>query len=259
MHVANAFSRRPSAAKWALVVAAWMMTLSALQESSAQATQNLTTAQKSKPTLEEVKAAGALESNYRKPIAQAKTFEIPKADVKAFRAEIEPILKKTCYQCHGPETAEGDIRVDTLDPDLLNGEDIHRWLEVSAAVTNGEMPPEDSSTLADDDRSKIVEWLASEIQVASQVRRSAPGHSSFRRMTRYEYNYALQDLLGLPFNFVKDLPPDPISEHGFKNSSEMLHVTAKQYADYLEINRNALSRATVRGATSRSFVLGSLG
>ena len=66
-------------------------------------------------------------------------------------------------------------------------------------------------------------------------------------MTKYEYNYTLQDLLGLPYDFAKDLPPDPVSEHGFKNSSAMLHVTAKQYADYLEINRSALNRATVRG------------
>ena len=242
--------------------AACTLTLSGLEKSSALAAQNRTTAQESKSTLEEVKAAGALESNYRKPIAREnafenpKTFEIPKADLKTFRAEIEPILKKACYKCHGSEITEGDIRVDTLDPDLLNGGDVEHWLEVSAAVTNGEMPPEDDSGLADDDRSKIVEWLASEIQVASLVHQSATGHSSFRRMTRYEYNYALQDLLGLAFNFAKDLPPDPVSEHGFKNSSEMLHVTAKQYATYLDINRNALSRATVRGERPQSLYWG---
>ena len=101
------------------------------------------------------------------------------------------------------------------------------WLEVSAAVSNGEMPPEDAPKLADDDRNKIIEWLSSEIQVASQVRRTEQGHSSFRRMTRYEYNYALQDLLGLELDFAKDLPPDPVSEDGFRNSSEMLQMSAK--------------------------------
>ena len=200
-----------------------------------------------KSTLEQVKAAGALKSSYRKPIPQAKTYETPQANLKVFRAEIEPALKKACYECHGPETAEGDIRVDTLDPDLLHGDDVSWWLEVSSAVGNGEMPPEDGPELADEDRKRIIEWLSSEIQIASRVRRAEQGHSSFRRMTRYEYNYALQDLLGLELEFAKDLPPDPISPDGFKNSSETLQMTGKQFAEYLELNRSALNRATVSG------------
>ena len=212
---------------------------------------SVTTAQEpattGQPTMEEVKSAGALRSSYLKPTLQAKTFEAAHADLETFREKIEPILKQACHDCHGPDTAEGDLRIDKLNPDLQHGKDVDWWLEVSAAVTNGEMPPEDGPELNDTDRGKIIQWLSSEIQAASQARQSAPGHSSFRRMTKYEYNYTLQDLLGLPYDFAKDLPPDPVSEHGFKNSSAMLHVTAKQYADYLEINRSALNRATVRG------------
>ncbi|MGB7342662.1 MAG: DUF1592 domain-containing protein [Pirellulaceae bacterium] len=198
-------------------------------------------------TLEQIKVAGATQSKYRSMVSRPVSSVSPKANLESFRKEVEPALKKACYECHGPGTAEGDFRVDTLDPDLLHGQDVDWWLDVSAAVTNGEMPPKDGPKLADDDRSKIIDWLSAEIQVASQVRRAAQGQSSFRRMTRYEYNYALQDLLGLELEFAKDLPPDPVSEHGFKNSSEMLQMSAKQYADYLEINRSALNRATVRG------------
>ena len=176
--------------------------------------------------LEQVKAAGALRSSYRKLIPQAKNHEKPQANLKEFRAEIEPALKKACYKCHGAETAEGDFRVDTLDPDILHGDDVNWWLEVSSAVGNGEMPPEDGPELPDEDRRKIVEWLSAELQTASRVRRAAQAHSSFRRMTRYEYNYALQDLLGLNVNFVQHLPPDPISEDGFENSSETLQITS---------------------------------
>lgn len=214
-------------------------------------TPSVTTAQESATTdrlsLEQVKAAGAIQSSYREPIPQTKTYETPQANLKVFREEIEPALKQACYECHGAKTAEGDIRVDTLDPDLVHGDDVSWWLEVSSAVGNGEMPPDDGPKLADEDRKKIVEWLSSEIQKASQVRRAEQGRSSFRRMTRYEYNYALQDLLGLELDFAKDLPPDPSSPDGFQNSSETLQMTGKQYAEYLELNRNALNRATVRG------------
>lgn len=211
---------------------------------------NIARAEESKasaPTLEQVKAEGALRSSFRKSTTHEGDYETPQANLKAFRSEIEPVLAETCVECHGPDKQKGKFRVDTLNPDLVHGEDVSWWLEVMDVLSNDEMPPEEGPELADDDRSKIIEWLASQIQVASEVRRSEQGHSSFRRMTRYEYNYALQDLLGLELDFAKDLLPDPVSEDGFRNSSEMLRMTARQYSTYLELNRQALNRATVRG------------
>jgi mono/diheme cytochrome c family protein len=200
-----------------------------------------------RPTLEEAKAAGVQRSSFRKQSLRIETNEAPKANLQVFRKEIEPVLKKACVECHGAKTQEGNIRIDTLDPNLLQGSDVEWWIEVVAVISNGEMPPADAPKLADSDRANIIEWLSSEIQVASAVRRAEGGHSSFRRMTRYEYNYALQDLLGLPYNFAKDLPPEPASEDGFQNSSEMLHMTVVQFETYRELARKALKRATVTG------------
>ena len=173
---------------------------------------------------------------------------VPKAKLKEFRAQVEPVLKRVCVGCHGPKKQKGKFRVDTLDPDLLKGKDVSWWLEVFDVIGNGEMPPKDAKVkLADAEKARIVDWLSGEIQVASQVRRSEQGHTSFRRMTRYEYKYALQDLLGLPHNFSRDLPPETVSEDGFKNSSEMLQMTVQQFGQYRQLARKALERATVRG------------
>ena len=199
------------------------------------------------PTLEQVKVEGALRSSYRDSIEPTRSHETVGANLQAFRAEIEPVLSKTCVECHGPDKQKAKFRVDTLDPDLVRGEDVDWWLEVMDVLSNDEMPPEDGPHLAGEDRSKIINWLAAEIQLASKVRRAEQGYSSFRRMTRYEYNYTLQDLLGLELNFAKNLLPDPESEDGFQNSSETLRMTSSQYRNYLELNRNALKRATVRG------------
>ena len=198
-------------------------------------------------TLEQIIAAGAARSKYLGADPLPAADGAPEADLEGFRNEIAPILAGSCTECHGPKKQKAKFRVDTLDPDLVHGKDADWWLEVMDVLSNGEMPPEDGPELADGDRNKVIAWLSSEIQIASQVRRAGQGHSSFRRMTRYEYNYALQDLLGLELDFAKNLPPDPVSEDGFKNSSEMLQMSASQYADYLELNRKALNRATVRG------------
>ncbi len=150
-------------------------------------------------------------------------------------------------QCHGAEAQEGNLRVDTLNPDLVHGDDIDWWLEVLAVLSNSEMPPPDEARLADADRANIINWVSSEIQVASILRRASGEHSSFRRMTRYEFNYALQDLLGLPYDFAKDLPPEANSEDGFQNSSDLLQMSVSQLETYQRLARKGLNRATVHG------------
>jgi hypothetical protein len=201
-------------------------------------------------SLEEVRAAGRLNSVFLGGSKSRVSLSAePKPKLAEFRTEVEPLLRKSCVQCHGPKKQKGKFRVDTLDPDLLHGEDVNWWLEVFDVLSNGEMPPEDDEVhLADDDRRRVIDWLSSELQVASELRRHELGHSSFRRMTRYEYSYALQDLLGLPYDFAKDLPPEAASEDGFKNSSEMLQMSAMQFTSYREIARLALLKATVSGA-----------
>ncbi len=173
---------------------------------------------------------------------------LPQARLAEFRTEVEPVLKRVCVTCHGSDKQKGKFRVDTLNPDLLKGKDVSWWLEVFEVIGNGEMPPEDAKEqITNDEKALVVDWLSGEIQAASQIRRSEKGHTPFRRMTRYEYKYAMQDLLGLPHDFSRHLPPETSSEDGFKNSSEMLQMTAVQFGEYRAQARRALELATVRG------------
>lgn len=198
-------------------------------------------------SLNNLKRRGAARSAYRNFQEQTVSTEAPEPNLKAFERDIRPILQRACVSCHGAGTQEGNIRIDTLDPNLLHGEDIAWWVEVRAVLSNGEMPPADADELDDADRARIVEWLAAELQRASQVRRAAEQHSTFRRLTKYEFNYVLQDLLGLPYDFARDLPPDAVSEDGFQNSSEMLHMSVVQLEAFRELGRRALRRAVVLG------------
>ena len=199
------------------------------------------------PTLEELKIKGSRESALKNQAARIVSATVPQPALSQFRAEIKPLLTAHCVPCHGPEKTKARLRIDTLDPNLLEGNDVDWWLEVLAVLGNGEMPPPDESVLSSEDRVKAIDWLSGEISMASTVRRATGGHSSFRRLTRYEYNYALQDLLGLPREFARDLPPEARSEDGFQNSSETLHMSVVQLETYRQIAKKALLRATVHG------------
>ncbi|MEI6234770.1 MAG: DUF1592 domain-containing protein [Planctomycetota bacterium] len=202
-------------------------------------------------SLETAKEQGRVKSRFLKDAKDVATASdgIPKANVAFFKESVGPVLKKSCVACHGPEKAKGRFRIDQLNPDMLNGPDAERWRDVFSALSKSEMPPEDEPdyALAKVDRGRIVDWLSGELNAASIVRRNSQEHSSFRRLTNYEYSYALQDLLGLPFALPNKLPPESTSEDGFTNSSELLQMSAMQFDTYREIGLNALKRATVSG------------
>ena len=174
---------------------------------------------------------------------------MPTANSDDYQKVVAPLLAKSCTACHGPKKSKAGLRVDQLDPNLLTGRDIDRWVEIYDVLSKREMPPADEPDyhLKDEDRARIIEWLGKEMQKASQSRRNAGGHSSFRRMANYEYNHALQDLLDLNLQFTEALPPENTSEDGFKNSSKYLQMSATQLETYREIAIEALQKATVEG------------
>ncbi len=172
---------------------------------------------------------------------------LPRPNIRQFRSQVAPVLREACDSCHGADVQEGNLRIDTLDPNLLTGKDIDWWTDIFGAISKGEMPPPDSQSLSENDRAKIVDWLAAELHSASIVRRQSASRTVFRRMTRYEYNYALQDLLGLDWDFAKDLPPESKSEEGFRNTAEQLGMSVTQLETFHHLSRQALYRATVHG------------
>lgn len=202
-------------------------------------------------TLEEANQQGRLKSRFLKvsKVEAHASRDVPKANLADFQHTVRPLLQSSCLACHGPDKSEGRLRVDELNPDLLTGGDVERWREIYNVLSNSEMPPDDEPdyALGDADRGNIVDWLSDELNKASVIRRNNREYSSFRRLSKYEYNYALQDLLGLPFALADKLPPETASEDGFKNSSELLQMSTMQFETYRELGLKALKRATVSG------------
>lgn len=197
-------------------------------------------------SLSELKTLGAEKSAYLEP-SHIAVDQPRQRDAAIFDQKIKPILNQACTDCHGPYGAEANFDITAIDPDMVNGGDAEWWEEVLAALNNGEMPPPDELEMEDQDRATVVEWLSNEIHFASIARRARESNTSFRRLTKYEYNYALQDLLGQPWDFAKDLPPESVSEDGFQNSSDSLHLSVSQFETYRQLARRALDRVTVRG------------
>lgn len=168
-------------------------------------------------------------------------------DAAKFKQDVQPILAQRCLSCHGPDKPEADLRLDTLNPDLAEGPDAETWHEVLNKLNLGEMPPERATPLSVAERQTVVDWLTRETQRAIQQRRSTDGKVVLRRLTRYEYNNTLRDLLGLDLDYAAKLPPESPSADGFKNNGAALGISPLQMELYLEAARMGLGKAIVTG------------
>lgn len=168
--------------------------------------------------------------------------------VDRFQKQVGAVLAQFCSKCHGPDKQEAGLKIGGLDPDLLNGGDGEHWEEVLNQLNVGAMPPEDEPQPSSEQRDQLTSSITAELKYAAEIIRSTGGRNVLRRLTRYEYNNTLRDLLGIYLDFAKDLPPEGAAEEGFKNNSSVL-ITSSLHLEYFQrIAKSGLEKALVPGS-----------
>ncbi|MDB4459153.1 DUF1592 domain-containing protein, partial [bacterium] len=171
--------------------------------------------------------------------------------VEASRADnfndVRPLLARYCFACHGEEKQKGDVRIDHLDPDLINGKGAEIWHDVLDQLNLGEMPPKKAKQPNAAERQVIVGWTRQVLKEAATAKRLAGGRVKMRRLTRYEYRNTMRDLLEVERDFSKELPPEPMSPEGFLNNASSLEMSPTQIETYLSAARRAMEMAIVEG------------
>ena len=144
------------------------------------------------------------------PIAIAE--ETP-ARLSAFRRDVQSVFAASCIKCHGRNgKAEGEVnlfKVKSLQ-DLTSKPQLLR--DLIEAVDSSYMPPEDEPALPPEQRQRLVVELKKLLQVAVHSQKSSP-QTPIRRMNRFQYNNAVQDLFELNVE-VFSLPERMLREHG---------------------------------------------
>ncbi|MBM79589.1 MAG: hypothetical protein CMJ78_03220 [Planctomycetaceae bacterium] len=166
---------------------------------------------------------------------------------KDFEAKIKPLLRSHCIRCHGEKKQEGDLRIDQLDPDLVKGQSADFWHEVLNQINEGRMPPEGERQLSTKQLNTITAWLEIELKKAAAHRNSTGGRQLMRRMSRYEFQYTLQDLLGIALDYSDRVPTDLTGEDGLQTNARRLGMSQIQLASYLEVVQLALDEAIPDG------------
>ena len=169
------------------------------------------------------------------------------AQQEVFERELRPIIAKNCLHCHGADLQEGDLRIDQLNPDLTNGKDADFWHEVLNQLNEGEMPPEGEPQLSRKELTRVTTWLESELKKAAARRNSTGGRQLMRRMSRYEYQYTLEDLLGISLDYTGRIPGDLSGDDGLMTNASLLGMSPVQMESYLTVAEAALEEAIPDG------------
>lgn len=170
--------------------------------------------------------------------------EIP-AGPGGFDAGIKPFLETHCISCHGPEKKKGKVVLHALDGDLSGAEDLELWQSVYDMVESGEMPPDEEPQPEDAERAGVVKWIRAELRRQTSAAGKEPAPAVARRLTNFEYENTMRDLLGIDLNLIAGLPEDPVKPYKFNNSAEFMRIGPEQIDRYLETARRAMASAIV--------------
>ena len=174
-------------------------------------------------------------------------------EISANATELDPVVGKFvqryCMDCHDADTEKGDR---SFEPFLKSPSAVsqHATLEEILEQLNlGEMPPKKRKVdqPADAERRKIVSEIT---RYLTAVETSAkPASTVMRRLTRYEYNSTIRDLLGVDTDaadMTRLFPTDPRT-HGFANLGSSQALSEHQLGLYMDAARRYLDMALVFG------------
>lgn len=159
-----------------------------------------------------------------------------------FDTQVSPFLQKYCQSCHNVDSAKGGIRLDNLTAHP-NDRQLFQLEHVLQQIDSRQMPPADEEQPTDDERQSLTTWISGMLKAA---RESAPvRNGSIRRLTVGQYRQTLQDLLAIPDDLTRTLPPDAVSKDGFTNNEQSMTLSPQQTETYFEIAGQALDLAIV--------------
>ncbi|MCB1062833.1 MAG: DUF1592 domain-containing protein [Verrucomicrobiae bacterium] len=168
-------------------------------------------------------------------IGLALPFLVPAApDSAELSATLQPYFENHCLKCHGPEKEKGDVRLDTLPlPGAGTSADenetvLETWFTILDAIESGDMPPKKEPRPDSAENARVIELIADVIAGAA-----GPPAIALRRMNRTEYEYTVQDLLGIDTPLAELLPEDS-SVQGFDNVADGLSISPVLMERYLE-------------------------
>ncbi|MDE0177334.1 MAG: DUF1587 domain-containing protein, partial [Gammaproteobacteria bacterium] len=175
------------------------------------------------------------------------------APVHAFEAEVAPLVQRHCIACH-TGTILAPLDLAGLGYDLTDPATFGAWARVYERLDNGEMPPVGALMPEPDELATALASMKESLLEANLAARNGQ-RTPLRRLTRLEYAYTIQDLLGLDeaqgMDLIQNLPAEA-DTGGFDTVAAKQGISALHVRSYLEAADRALDAALALGGRPKT-------
>ena len=161
-------------------------------------------------------------------------------DPLSFDAKIRPIIRRRCAVCHNADDPSGDVNLAQDENPRLLMQHRKTWVTALRLIRSGEMPPEDEVDFSDEDRKTLIAYLEKTLNDFDCGTKEDPGTPITRRLTRHQYNLAVQDLTGLDIMPADSFSPDPVS-YGFSGIGTAMGLSTVQVEQYADAARRIVA------------------
>ena len=181
-------------------------------------------------------------------IGLAVVFGWSAAPGHSFEDDLQPLVQKHCIACH-TGTVLAPLDLAGLGFDLGDSATYRAWVRVYERLVNGEMPPAGALRPEPADLDASLASLKEALTEANLAKRNGQ-RTPLRRLTRLEYAYTIQDLLGLDeaqgLDLIENLPAEA-DTGGFDTVAAKQGISALHVRGYLEAADRALDAALELG------------
>ena len=195
--------------------------------------------------LAQLPAAALTQAPATQPPAREKNA-IPAALAAEYQPQIQPLIKKYCFQCHAGDRIEADLDLESF----ATVNDLQRhpraWLKVREILASGQMPPKNSPQPTEAEHRQMLSWVQRFLTLEAAARAGDPGPVVLRRLNNVEYTNTIRDITGVStLSPAREFPVDSAAGEGFTNTGQALVISPALIAKYLDAAKDVASHAVL--------------
>ncbi len=163
---------------------------------------------------------------------------------RAYPADIQPLLRRLCHECHNEKLAEAEVDLTTFTTLTDVRKHPRVWQKVGEMLDSGQMPPKDSKQPTDAERARLQQWVKAYLTAEAKVHAGDPGRVVLRRLNNAEYTYTIRDLTGIDtLDPADEFPVDGAAGEGFTNTGQALVMSPSLVTKYLDAAKEVAKHA----------------
>ena len=162
-----------------------------------------------------------------------------------FKEAVAPLIEASCMDCHDKDT-DTPLNFEKLGHDLSDTETFRQWVKIFDRVDKGEMPPKKKARPDPALKKRALAALEADLRAANLKQQATEGRVPARRLTRLEFEYTLQDILGVRGDIARHLPPENASAN-FDTVADKQGISPLHIRSYLNAADAALDEAIELG------------